>query len=377
MHILHVSESFASGTLEVIRTLSNRLVAEGHAVTVAYGARPETPADVAALFDPRVELLALPWRRRTLRAQVAAGRALRRLVADLRPNVVHLHSSFAGAVGAAALGGRRPGSARLVYTPHGSALLRHSDGRLQRTGYRLVERFVARRVSVIGAVSKAEARVARTLRGQARVEVVPNGLPELDERGTPAPEPRPAPLVVGMGRLGAARPAASVARILGALRDVATPMWIGDAIRPEDAAVLREHGVEVTGWLDRELALEQLAAATACLHWSAWDGQAMVILEALALDVVAIASDVEANREVLGDAQVCADEDEAVALLRSIVEDPAVREVLLRAQRGRRAAYGAQRMTDSWLRLYTRESTRAGESAESAATLSEDAQAIS
>ena len=349
MRVLHVSESFASGTLEVIRALSAGLAARGHEVIVAHGARPETPRDVADLFDPRVELVALPWSRRTARGQLAAARALRRLAAERRPELVHLHSSFAGAVGAVALG---RSSCRLVYTPHGSALLR-TDSRLKLAAYRLAERFVARRMSVIGAVSESEARVARRLGGGTAIAVVPNGVPELDAH-TPPPTRGESErvIVAGIGRLGAARPAAPAARILSALGDLATPVWIGDAIDARDAELLRGQGVEVTGWLPHDAAMERLAEATACLHWSAWDGQAMVILEALARDVVVVASDVAANRELLGDAQVRGDEADATALLRSVVTERGTRDALLDAQRERRRAFGADRMTDGWLRVY-------------------------
>ena len=46
MRVLHVTEAAASGTLEVVRVLSASLVADGHAVALAYGTRPETPADI-------------------------------------------------------------------------------------------------------------------------------------------------------------------------------------------------------------------------------------------------------------------------------------------------------------------------------------------
>lgn len=357
MHTLQVAESFASGTLGVVAALANELVERGHRVTVAHGARPETPSVPGRMFDPRVELVGLPWSRRTPAAQIAAGRALRRLVAEAQPDVVHLHSSFAGAVGAAALGW---GAARppLVYTPHGSAVLRGSDGPLRRHAYRAAERAIARRVAMIGAVSASEARAIRDVSGATPVEVVPNGLPELDDGRVPSTPARERPVIAAVGRLGAQHPAGPAARILGALRDVAGVVWIGDATSPQAAELLREHGVEVTGWLSRDEALTRLGTATGCLHWSAWDGQALSVLEALARDVVVVASDIEANRELLGGDQVCATEQQAAALLRQVIVDPVVRVAMLSSQQERRSAHGARRMADNWLRLYERLSVR-------------------
>ena len=110
----------------------------------------------------------------------------------------------------------------------------------------------------------------------------------------------------------------------------------------------------MTGWLPREQALERLAEATVYLHWSAWDGQSLAILEAIARDVVVVASDIPANREVLGARQVCADEAAAIALAQSVLGDPALRATLLEDQRQRAPAFSAGRMAAEWLATYQR-----------------------
>jgi glycosyltransferase involved in cell wall biosynthesis len=108
----------------------------------------------------------------------------------------------------------------------------------------------------------------------------------------------------------------------------------------------------VSGWVERDEAMERLASATAYLHWTAWDGQPLSVLEAMARDVVVVASDIDANRELLGPEQVCATEDAAVELLRSIVADPERRARLLESQRARRAGHGAARMVEAWRDVY-------------------------
>jgi glycosyltransferase involved in cell wall biosynthesis len=88
------------------------------------------------------------------------------------------------------------------------------------------------------------------------------------------------------------------------------------------------------------------------LHWTAWDAQSMAVLEAMAREVVVVASDIAPSEELLGAGQTCATEDEAVALLRAVVEDDAVRERLLESQRARRTHYSADRMAADWLTVY-------------------------
>jgi glycosyltransferase involved in cell wall biosynthesis len=347
MRILQVTEASGSGTFEVLRTISAGATAAGHQVLVALGARPETPQDPASLLPAVVELALLPWASRDPRSQLKAARALRQLAAGWRPDVVHLHSSFAGVVGALAL----PHGLPIVYTSHGSPTGRRSDAWPKRGAYRAAESLVARRATVVGAVSEADADVARRLLGARRVEVIPNGIADLDP-GHPMPAPERADRrVVAVGRISAQRRPAETAQILGAVRDLASVRWIGGAADGEDEP-LRAALVPVTGWLAHDDALAQLAQATVVVHWSGWDGMSLALLEAMARDVVVVASDIPANREVIGPDQVCATVPEAIALVRSVLTDDDARSSLLAAQRARGERYGAARSAAAWLDLY-------------------------
>lgn len=346
MRILHVSEAAGGGVLEMLRTLAAGQVAQGHDVAVAWGQRPETPADLAARLPAGVTSIELPWGRRTVAAQLRAARALRRSARAFAPDVVHLHSSFAGTVGAVVLAGRWP----TIYSPHAFSFGRAHETPWRRRAYRAAERFVARRSRVVGAVSLAEGDEARAL-GARRVTAVPNGIPELDAGRLPMPRERPRARVIGLGRITAQRRPEEVAWILSRVPPAADVVWVGGAPAGEDAP-LRAAGVTVTGWLSHDRALDALAEATVYLHWSAWDGQPLAILEAFARDVVVVASDIPANRELVGPDQVAADPAAALRLIRDVVADGATRERLLAQQRARRERWSAGRMIAGWARVY-------------------------
>ncbi len=343
MRLLHVTEASASGTLVVIRTLCERLANDGHAVAFAYGRRPETPPSLALAFPPAVDCIELPWAQRTPKAHLAAARALRALVRSWQPDVIHLHSAFAGVIGVLALG---QSGVPLVYTPHGSPLGRSADGRFHLAAYTRMEAFVARRVALVGAVSQAEATLVARAAPGARIEVVPNGIEELEGALPPTPN-RPRAQVVAMGRIVRQRRPSETAQILRAVSTQADVLL--DRRWPAaETATVRAAGVPITGWLPRGEALDRLSAASVLVHWSASDGAPLVVLEAFARDVVVVGSDIPANRELLGAAQTCRRAEDAIALVRAVLADQSLHSELLTRQRTRRASSRSRR---KWLRV--------------------------
>lgn len=352
MKVLHVAEAFGGGVQETVTNLSVGMADAGHDVTIAYGIRPETPQDIEARFDPRVRLVKTGWDDRGLRSQLVATRALRALCREVRPDVIHLHSSFAGFVGALALRGRAP----MIFTPHAWPSTMADSGTAGRNAYRLAERTIVRSVTEVIASSTEEGEVAEAIAGDGRaVRVIENGIPQLDRPVTRPAGSRTVTKVLAMGRTVPQRRPEACARILGSLRDVAEVQWLGGGGGErgiEGARALEAAGIPPSGWLSPEDFWAALGEATAYLHWTAWDGHPLSILHAMALDVVVVASDIGPNREILGPDQVCRTEDEAAALLRRVIAEPDVARELLDAQRERRRRYGAGRMVRDWVGVY-------------------------
>jgi len=348
MRIMHVAEALGGGIFGVVSELASGLADRGHEVAIAYGVRAETPRNLRESLDPRVELIPTPWTSRTLRASLRASRALRPAVDVWNPDVIHLHSSFAGVVGAATLGGLAP----TVYTPHGYSFTMKASP-LRRKAFRVIERGVARRVHLVGAVSDAEADLARDVVSAPRVEVVLNGIPELNhEHSQQMPAERKWG-TVAMGRVVPQRQPEKAATILDAVRDIAPVQWLGGAPHPSPSlGALQRLQIPFTGWLSREETLERLAQARVYVHWTAWDGLPLSILEAMACDVVVIASDIPANRSVLGPHQVFSTPGDAISATRRVLLDDSYQRSLLEEQRRRRARYGSTEMRRGWEDIY-------------------------
>ena len=346
VRILHVVEAFGGGLFEIVRTHASEQAQRGHAVALAYGHRPETPENVRRAVDERVELAPQPWHRRTVDAQVRAEVSLRRLVRSWAPEIVHLHSAFAGVVGTLAL----PRDVVTLYTPHASPVLMAARG-WQHFVYERAERFVLSRVDTVLASSHSEAALARA-QGASRIVTVPNGIPELDPDRVPCTSPKSGrPLVIAAGRTTRQRQPDACARILSGVSDIAEVKWVGGG-SPATVSRLVAEGVPVTGWLPREQVVKEFAAASAYLHWTAWDGLALSLLEALAYDTICVASDIPPSREVLGPEQVFCSEKEAVSFLRRVLLDEGERMRALGRQRSARSERGFTKTANGWLETY-------------------------
>jgi glycosyltransferase involved in cell wall biosynthesis len=107
-------------------------------------------------------------------ADATAIRRFRGLVRAVRPDVIHAHSSKAGAVARAArlTGIQTP----VLYTPHGYAFNGYFEREFERRVYREAERALAPFASRVLAVCEAEARLAAMVGPRQRIRVVHNGI---------------------------------------------------------------------------------------------------------------------------------------------------------------------------------------------------------
>jgi glycosyltransferase involved in cell wall biosynthesis len=204
--ILMVSQPVDGGVFQHVASLCGGLVAHGHEPFVA-APFDRPPADLEA------ELLRLPMTRAVsaaddVEAVVGLGRFMRRL----RPDLIHAHSSKAGAVARAA----RPASPRtpVVYTPHGYAFAGYF-GNAARARYRAAERVLGRLATRVLCVCEAERALAASVGPARRTRVVHNGIAD------PAPaEPHPAVDELGgpvIGALSLLRPGKGIETLIDAL----------------------------------------------------------------------------------------------------------------------------------------------------------------
>jgi glycosyltransferase involved in cell wall biosynthesis len=302
--VLHVLEALEGGTARHLADIVTRVAGVRHAVVVPprRSAGITDTAAVAAMRDAGAAVCAVPMRRAAASpVNAAALGRIRRVLADLRPAVVHGHSSVGGAL--ARLAAWDAPVAR-AYTPNGIA---------RGSAALAIERALGRRTDALVAVSPSEAdlAVAERLVPADRVVVIPNGV---------EPDPPPpagtdlrvlvgvapgTPLVGCLARLvpqKAPEDFVRAAALLAARHPTAHFVLIGAG--PLQPAVDRE--VDAAGLRGRFHQIRHLPTAAAAMGQldvfvlpSRFEGAPYAPLEAMRAGTPVVLTDVVGNRDTV------------------------------------------------------------------------------
>lgn len=118
--ILYIVEAMGGGVFTYIVDLANELVNK-YDMYIAYAVRKQTPKNYKDYFDKRIHLIEVKNFGRAINPtkDIAAFFEVKKIAAEVKPDVIHLHSSKAGAIGRVAFDGKIP----MFYTPHGYSFL--------------------------------------------------------------------------------------------------------------------------------------------------------------------------------------------------------------------------------------------------------------
>jgi glycosyltransferase involved in cell wall biosynthesis len=319
--VLHVAQSSEYGLGRYLADLVADQAGRGWDVAVAghpqSWLRPEALAAGATWHDWSATRQPGP-------SVLGEARALARVVADVAPDVVHLHSSKAGLAGRLAIRGRRP----TIFQPHAWSFLPLSGG--LRAGAVGWERLAARWADAIVCCSQAEQVLGAAHGVRAREwQVVKNAVDT--DRYLPGDShaararlgwPADVPLVVCAGRVAVAQKGQD--RLLAAwpLVEAAVPgarlAVVGDG--PDRAALERDAPASVSFVGHQDDVVAWLQAADVVVQPSRYEGLSLVVLEALAVGRPVVATDAVGMREA-----ICEDGDGQGPAAGAVVppEDPA------------------------------------------------------
>ena len=293
MKVTHIIESAATGTLSIANMAANEQIKE-HEVTVVFSRRPDTPQNIECLFEPSINLIEENLKVSNFPFSVFS---LRKYLKQLRPDVVHCHSSFAGFVGRLATLGL---NTKVFYSPHCISFMRQDISPIKKGGFKAFELIACIKKSTYIACSQSEYNAIKASLPFARVVLLENAV-DLSDFKTPINDftQGSSIKVITVGGIRPQKGPADFAKLANTFKNENIQfIWIGDG-ELEHKQCLLDAGVYVKGWMPRADVVNELAQADLYLSTALWEGMPVSVIEACAAGVPVIARNCDGNKDII------------------------------------------------------------------------------
>lgn len=313
--ILMVCEAFGGGVFSYVKQLCNDM-ADNFEIYLAYSIRTQTPENYKELLDKRVHLIEIK--------KFGSGkrffktiRELRNIEREVKPDIIHLHSSIAGGLGRIAFKGK---TNRVIYTPHGYSFILMGKGSLKCKLYKLMEKILGKKNCMTLTCCESEDEVAKKLcKNTAYIETGIN-LQELSENLDKIEYKKNEKFTVfTLGRACVQKQPELFNKIAELVPD-AKFIWIGNG-ELEDR--LTASNIEVTGWKPRLEALAMAKGADAFILCSLGEAIAMSLIENMYIKKLCLVSNTMGNKSVIHDGEngyVCETAEDYAEKIKSAME---------------------------------------------------------
>lgn len=253
IHVLHIVEAFAAGTLTAVSQICHALN-NGYVHSILHSVRSETPSNFKDLFPANCSFYYMQMEREILPIRdLKTFLTLISKIKTINPDIVHCHSSKAGALGRAAAWFCGLPS---VYTPHSYSFLQTNYSPFKRKIFRAGEWLGTRFGTAIAACGEHEFRLARELGGKGYIIFsIPNSINlKMMDSVTPEYIDSDLPAIGISGRYSPQRQPMLFCSIAENVKHLCTSIWIG--ADPESRIFMQqagwtgiEHKVCWPGWI--------------------------------------------------------------------------------------------------------------------------------
>jgi glycosyltransferase involved in cell wall biosynthesis len=307
IRVMHVVESYEAGVEVAIKSyIENSPAHIEHCLL--YGLRPFRVYEDLAVGP---ELLSLSLSKNPIKSYFS----IRKYYRKWRPDIVHLHSSYAGFVGRLAMIPR----GKILYSPHGYSFQRTDVNRFLRTGYLFIEYLLSLRCKTTVVCGLGEQKLAESLLNN-KVICAPNFASIT--QGEKSSQDKTFDLVMA-GRL---TPSKDPCFFLETVKELAKKrslnvLWIGDGDQ-DQVAQLKEHAVQLTGWVSSAEVINYLSGAKLYFHSAAWEGNPISVLEAAALGLPILVRDIFAFSNLPSDSKASSPQHAAQLIIDHLTGQP-------------------------------------------------------
>lgn len=292
--ILMVCEAFGGGVFTYVSQLCNDMV-DTFDVYLAYTIRPQTPKNYKEFLDSRVNLIELKNMSvkgvTSITNDIKSVKELHRIRDEVKPDIIHLHSSVAGGIGRLAFKG-----SNVVYTPHGYAHILMGPGKKSKL-YKMAEKLLGNRAMTLTCCESEDEEAKKFSKNTAYIETGVN-LADLSA-SLDGIEPIKSDkfTVFTLGRACVQKQPQLFNRIAELVPE-ARFVWIGNGELENE---LTAPNMEVTGWKPRKEALAMAKGADAFILCSLGEAIAMSLIENMYIKKLILVSNTMGNKSVIHD----------------------------------------------------------------------------
>ncbi len=358
--IVHITESLGGGVCSLLSSIC-KLQSLSYRVILVHSIRSSSPSsnEMSRLFPAPIELIPLKMVTNiSFREDILSSMNIFFLLKKINPDIIHLHSSKAGALGRVAARMAGMGD-KVYYSPHGLSFLRLDISRGKRFLYKSLEWFASKISGVIIASSRSEELILQDELNLRNLKCIPNGVDFSaikKSKGVGKSQIR----IITTGRITYAKAPWKFKEIaLSIKNERACFFWAGDgelrnSVFRDDELIPNLH---IGGWVeDGSLVLRELEKSDIFLLTSLWEGMPISLLEAQAAGLPAVVSNTVGSRDVVLNGvtgYVCDSVQEMIEKINILINDEALRiKMGMAASRRALELYSINRMHSELLEVY-------------------------
>ena len=321
--IIYIVESFSGGVYQIIKDLSNHLIEE-YDIIIAYGKREQTPKNFKKEFDSRIQ-----WREIvnftkniSLYKDIRAMKEINNLIKNERPDIIHLHSSKAGAIGRLI----NTSNIKICYTPHGFSFFKKDVSVLKRKTYWCIEKFLAIMCKKCTIIACSDSEYKEAVKLGKKVKLINNGI-EIEKLKNNFKEIEKHKIdwdkikICTVGRIDYSKNPRQFNEIAKEFPEIEFK-WIGDGDLKLKKMLLSKN-IIITGWLSNKDVFKEINKSDIFILTSSWEGMPVSLLEAMYCRKTCVVSNVVGNRDVIENGKngyIANDSNEFKEIIKDVIQ---------------------------------------------------------
>ena len=348
---MHVVECFGGGVLQSVAKLCH-FTKDDFDIIVTHSRREQTPDDYARYYPDNVVFE--PWhavRNISPKDEIKSIIHLRKIVKKHKPDVLHLHSSKAGAIGRLAF--PFGGGMKVIYTPRAYGFLQLNLSKKKQFIYRFLEKTLGYTKHITVACGMGEHKLAQEIARKSDVICNSISLEYLDKTAGQR-KLNDNFTVVTSGRICYQKNYPLFVEIARAFEGKGVDfIWVGGEA-PSDIALPKN--MKVTGWVAHDESVKIMASAHIYVQTSLWEGLSLTVLEAMGLGLPVVLSGAVGNAEMIDEGKdgfICNDLSKYIKAIDSLKEDGDLRHSLGKNARAKiEKDYNNESCAVAWKKMY-------------------------